>query len=143
MGSFAPKGHAHLDPQRPAAFAICDCCGFLYNHRDLRWAQQWRGNKLEKTGYQHCPTCWDEPNPTLRPIVLPPDPVPVLNPRAEPLTVYVPSVAFATLPAPVLNLTAYVNNSRTRTVGAIVTGGGSFKVKVIYDGTNWVVKGED
>ena len=57
-------------------------CGFQYNHRDLRWEMQWRGNKIEKTGFLVCPTCWDEPNPTLRPKVLPPDPVPILNPRA-------------------------------------------------------------
>jgi len=81
MGSFAPKGHARVDPQHPAAFAMCDMCGFQYNHRDLRWEMQWRGNKIEKTGFLVCPTCWDEPNPTLRPKVLPPDPVPVLNPR--------------------------------------------------------------
>jgi hypothetical protein len=83
MGSFAPKGHARLDPQRPAAFAICEKCGFLYNHRDLRWDMQWRGNKLEKTGFLVCPACEDVPNQTLRPKVLPPDPVPVLNPRTE------------------------------------------------------------
>ena len=139
MGGFAPKGHASLDPQRPSAFAICDQCGFLVNHRDLRWEMQYRGNKIEKTGFLVCPTCWDEPNPTLQPKVLPPDPVPVLNPRAEPLHIYVPSVAFAALPAPVLNLTAWVNDSRTRKVGVIVTGGGSFKVPVIYNGVNWVV----
>jgi hypothetical protein len=140
MGSFAPKGHARLDPQRPAAFAICERCGFLYNHRDLRWDMQWRGNQVMKTGFLVCQKCADEPNQTLRPKVLPPDPVPVLNPRAETPHVYVPSVAFAALPAPVLNLTAWVNDSRTRTVGAIVNGGGSFKVPVIYNGTNWVVQ---
>jgi hypothetical protein len=89
MGSFAPKGHARVDPQRPSAFAICDCCGFLYNHRDLRWDMQWHGQQIQKTGFLRCPTCVDVPNPTLRPIKLPPDPVPILNPRSEPLHCHV------------------------------------------------------
>jgi hypothetical protein len=139
MGSFAPRGHAHLDPQKPAAFAICEKCGFLYNHRDLRWDKQWRGTQLVKTGHLVCPKCEDVPNRTLQAMVLPADPVPVLNPRPETPEVYVPSVAFAALPPPVLNLTAWVNDSRTRKVGVIVTGGGSFKVPVVYNGTNWVV----
>lgn len=83
MGSFAPKGRAKVDPQHPAAFAICDVCGFQYNHRDLRWQVQWFGNQIRKTGFLACPTCWDKPNSTLRPKVLPPDPVPILNPRRE------------------------------------------------------------
>jgi hypothetical protein len=83
MGSFAPKGHAKLDPQHPAAFAICERCGFQYNHRDLRWDMQYAGREIRKTGYLVCPSCNDLPNPTLRPIVLPADPVPILNPRGE------------------------------------------------------------
>jgi len=83
MGSFAPKGHAQLDPQRPSAFAICDRCGFLYNHRALKWDAQYAGNELRRTGFLVCPTCFDIPNPTLRPKVLPPDPVPIQNPRPD------------------------------------------------------------
>jgi hypothetical protein len=90
MGSFAPKGHATVDPQAPAAFAICECCGFQYNHRDLAWNMQWHGRELRSTGHLHCPTCLDVPNPQLRPFVLPPDPVPILNPRAERTHVHVP-----------------------------------------------------
>src|SRR5262245_20879127 len=83
MGGFAPKGHAKLDPQRPAAFAICDRCGFLYCHRDLKWDVQYAGKEIRRTGWLVCESCWDTPNPTLLPKVLPPDPEPVLNPRAE------------------------------------------------------------
>ena len=83
MGTFAPHRHAQLDPQRPQAFAICDTCGFLYNHRDLRWGVEWQGNQVRKTGFLVCPTCWDQPNPVLRAKVLPADPVPVLNARRE------------------------------------------------------------
>jgi hypothetical protein len=83
MGSFAPKGHARLDPQRPAAFANCERCGFLYNHRDLKWQTEWLGTQVRSLGWLVCPTCWDVPNPTLRAIRLPADPVPILNPRRE------------------------------------------------------------
>jgi hypothetical protein len=83
MGSFAPKGHARVDPQKPSAFAICDCCGFQYNHRDLRWGRAYYGRELRNTGHLLCPTCWDIPNPSSQPIVLPADPVPILNSRAE------------------------------------------------------------
>ncbi len=83
MGGFAPKGHAHLDPQHPSAFAICERCGFLYNHRELQWDIQYHGRNLRRTGFLVCDACNDNPNPTLRPVVLPPDPVPILNPRTE------------------------------------------------------------
>lgn len=83
MSGFAPRGHAKLNPASPAAFAICDRCGFMYCHRDLRWDQQYRGKYLQKTGFLVCDSCFDVPNPTLRPIVLPPDPVPIMNPRRE------------------------------------------------------------
>src|SRR5262245_59437309 len=83
MGNFAPKGHAHVDPRSPRAFGICDMCGFLYSHSDLRWEMQYFGQFINKTGFLVCPTCWDTPNPQLKPKVLPPDPVPILNPRKE------------------------------------------------------------
>jgi hypothetical protein len=83
MGSFAPKGHAKVNPLHPEAFAHCERCGFQYNHRDLSWDTQWRGRRIERTGFLVCPTCADVPNPTVRPIVLPADPVPILNPRRE------------------------------------------------------------
>jgi len=86
MGGFAPKGHAKLDPQHPAAFAHCEMCGFLYNHRDLKWEVQWMGNEIRRTGHLVCPRCWDVPNYTLRAKTLPADPVPILNPRKESLS---------------------------------------------------------
>lgn len=89
MGSFAPKGHARVDPRSPRAFAICDRCGFLYNHNALRWDAQWHGHQIRRTGFLVCPKCADVPNPTLRPIVLPADPVPILNPRPEPVHCHV------------------------------------------------------
>lgn len=85
MGSFAPKGHAKLDPQHPAAFAICEMCGFQYNNRDLKWEVQWTGQEIRRTGHLVCPSCWDTPNYNTRAKTLPPDPVPILHPRSEPV----------------------------------------------------------
>ena len=85
MGGFAPRGHAKLDPRSPSAFAICDRCGFLYNHRDLTWQLEWFGNVIRSTRNLVCPTCYDEPNPTLQVVKLPPDPEPIMNARAEPV----------------------------------------------------------
>jgi len=81
--SFAPKGHAKVDPTKPQAFGMCDMCGFQYLRRDLHGEVRWMGRQLQPTGHLVCPTCWDIPNPTTRPIVLPADPPPVLNPRPE------------------------------------------------------------
>lgn len=102
MAGFAPRGHAKLNPASPAAFAICDRCGFMYNHRDLRWDQQYHGKYLQKTGFLVCDSCFDVPNPTLRPIVLPADPVPVLNPRGEQMHCHVfkPRADLLTRPYP-------------------------------------------
>jgi len=80
---FAPKGHARVNPTQPRAFAICDMCGFQYLRDELRGEVQWMGRQLRPTGHLVCPKCWDFPNPTLRPIALPADPVPIRQPRPE------------------------------------------------------------
>lgn len=68
----------------PAALAICDGCGFLVNHRHLREKVQYRGgNSPEPTGLFVCATCDDVPQPYFKKQVLPPDPVPVINPRPD------------------------------------------------------------
>ena len=84
MGSFAPHGHAQVDPQRPSAFAICDQCGFLFNRSALRWETEYYGKEVRRTGHLVCNACFNLPNPTLRPVKLPADPDPVWQPRSEP-----------------------------------------------------------
>lgn len=52
-------------------------------------------------------------------------------------------VAFASLPAsPEEGMMAWVNDSNTSTWGATAAGGGSDKVMVVYNGTNWTVAGK-
>lgn len=76
-------GRAQVDPDNPAAFAVCDRCGFWYNHRDLRWQHQWIGPQLHNLRILVCERCLDEPSEQLRTVILPPDPVPILNARPE------------------------------------------------------------
>ncbi len=76
-------GRAKVDPNNPQAFAVCDRCGFWYNHKDLKWQFQWMGPQLQNTRLLVCDTCLDVPQEQLRTIILPPDPMPVLNARPE------------------------------------------------------------
>jgi hypothetical protein len=76
----------------PTALATCDRCGFTYNRTDLQWDYQWSGVKLQNLRLLVCTrTCLDAPQPALKTIIIPPDPLPVLNPRPEQYAVTVPS----------------------------------------------------
>lgn len=76
-------GRARVSTRNPEAFAICDACGFLFNHSDLRWQFDWAGNKLINKRQLVCRRCNDIPQTQLRAIVLPADPVPISNPRTQ------------------------------------------------------------
>lgn len=78
-----PHGRARVSSRNPRAFAICDKCGFLYNHVNLRWQYDWRGASLQNLRLLVCDTCLDVPQQQLRAIVVPADPVPILNPRIQ------------------------------------------------------------
>ena len=76
-------GRARVSARNPQAFAICDNCGFMYNHTDLRWQFDWAGNKLINKRQLVCRRCNDQPQNQLRAIVLPADPTPIMNPRTN------------------------------------------------------------
>ena len=77
-------GRARVDPRNPQAFGCCDNCGEWRNLADLAWEQQWMGPNLLRTGFRVCrDRCLDVPQPQLRTIILPPDPIPVRDPRPE------------------------------------------------------------
>jgi hypothetical protein len=76
-----PHGKARVNPNSPDAFGECDLCGRLWNLIDLQWNYQWGGNKLYNTRSLRCRECLDVPQEQLRTIILPPDPMPVLNAR--------------------------------------------------------------
>lgn len=76
-------GRATVNVNSPQAFGVCDRCGFWYNHVNLSRQFEWGGIKLVDTGMLVCRTCYDKPNEQLRARLLPPDPVPIRNPRPE------------------------------------------------------------
>jgi hypothetical protein len=55
----------------------------LYNHIDLRWQYDWAGASLINKRILVCAGCEDTPQEQLRAIVLPADPVPIINPRVQ------------------------------------------------------------
>lgn len=78
-----PHGRARVSSRNPRAFGICDRCGFLYNHINLQWQYDWAGASLINKRLLVCDQCNDTPQSQLRAIVVPPDPVPIQNPRTQ------------------------------------------------------------
>jgi len=82
-GPWHQTGRARVSSRNPVAHAICDRCGFRFNHPRLAWQFQWAGVKLQNLRLLVCPECLDIPQIQLKTIVIPPDPLPVWNPRPE------------------------------------------------------------
>ena len=76
-------GHARVNPSAPSAFGVCARCQFLYNLDDLIFQYDWRGPRLQNLYFRVCKPCCDKPQEQLRPIILPPDPVPRYFPQVE------------------------------------------------------------
>lgn len=83
MGYASQSGRARTSSSNPQAHAICDRCGFRYNHVDLRWQFDWAGASLINKRLLVCGPCYDEPQQQLRAITIPPDPMPIVNPRVQ------------------------------------------------------------
>jgi hypothetical protein len=84
MGYASRSGRARTDAKNPRAFAVCDRCALWYNHVDLKWQYDWAGASLINKRILVCETCYDEPQNQLRAIIVPADPMPIINPRVEP-----------------------------------------------------------
>lgn len=83
MGYASKLGRARVSARNPRAAAICDRCGFVYNHVNLSWQYDWAGASLINKRILVCDTCNDVPQQQLRAIVVPADPVPIQNPRVQ------------------------------------------------------------
>lgn len=83
MAYASRSGKARTSRISPQAHAICDRCGGRYNHVDLAWQYDWAGASIINKRILVCNRCMDNPQQQLRAIVLPADPVPILNPRPE------------------------------------------------------------
>jgi hypothetical protein len=87
MGSTSRKGQAQINPSAPEALGVCDRCGRLFNLRQLTYQYDWVGTHLQNLQLKVCSQCYDEPQEQLRTIILPPDPLPVYDPRLEPFAI--------------------------------------------------------
>lgn len=83
MAYASQAGRARTSSRSPQAHAICDRCGFRYNHVDLQWQYDWAGAALINKRLLVCNTCNDVPQQQLRAIIVPADPMPILNPRIQ------------------------------------------------------------
>jgi hypothetical protein len=83
MGYASQQGRARISATSPRAAAVCDRCGWTYSKSDLHWQMEFAGMGLVNLRILVCDTCLDKPQPQLRAKPLPPDPVPILNPRPE------------------------------------------------------------
>src|SRR5215472_11612566 len=81
-----PHGRARVSQRFPEAWGVCDRCGALYNHNVLTWQFDWTGPRLQNKRILVCQSCIDQPFEHNRTIILPPDPIPIANPRPEPYT---------------------------------------------------------
>lgn len=87
-----PSGRARVSARSPSAFGICDRCGLQYQRTELVQQFQWQGTILQNLNIFVCKqTCLDVPQMQLKTIILPPDPVPVWQPRPEIYAEEVPS----------------------------------------------------
>jgi hypothetical protein len=98
MPRVAHSGHGRVSIIRPRALAVCDRCGETWNKVTLTRQFQWGGTALYDTGLLVCPDCLDVPQDQLRSVILPPDPVPVENPRPDYNVTPVPTIIGQPLP---------------------------------------------
>ena len=71
------------NPMRPEAWGTDDRTGFVGNQRNLCWQYEWGGQKLINLKILTYPEFLDKPQRQLGTIIIPADPVPILNARPE------------------------------------------------------------
>lgn len=83
MAYASRSGRARTSPTSPQAFAVCDRCGLWWNWINLQWQYDWRGASLQNLRILVCRPCLDTPQEQLRAIVVPADPLPIIQARVE------------------------------------------------------------
>jgi hypothetical protein len=82
--SWRPHGRATVNRSNLQAWGCCDRCNFWYLRSELQWQFEWDALQLYNKRLLVCKrTCLDKPFEHNRAIVVPPDPVPVMNPRPD------------------------------------------------------------
>lgn len=87
MAYASKAGRARISATNPAALAVCDRCGIWHNRVDLSWQFDYRGPVQQNLRLLVCKRCLDVPQEQLKTIVLPADPLPIMQPRTENFTV--------------------------------------------------------
>ena len=90
-GPWHPTGRARVSATRPQAIGLCQRCQFWHQRINLRPQFQWAGPRLQNLELYVCCECYDKPQPALKSIVIPPDPVPVYKPFPELFSVVEPN----------------------------------------------------
>ena len=83
MAYASRAGRARTSAGSPQAFAVCDRCGIWTNRVNLQFQFEWAGASMYNTQALVCPPCLDIPQEQLRAIVIPADPMPIINRRVE------------------------------------------------------------
>lgn len=113
-----PHGRANISETRPEALAVCDFCGFIFNHNRLDWQMDWRGATIRNLGFLTCATCADVYQQNgQRTVILPPDPVPIKNARPQ-------QYVLADNPVSPIGLTLTSNEPAGGFFGTMTGGGG-------------------
>ena len=76
-----PHSRYSVSSRAPRARACCDRCYREYNHDQLKYQFQWQGTKLQNLKILVCRECLDVPQEQLRTIIIPADPIPIMDPR--------------------------------------------------------------
>ena len=74
---------AEVDPHSPRGWATSDRNGFVGNLENLKWQFEWRGSHLINTRVLMHEDELDIPQRQLGTLVIPPDPIPLINARPE------------------------------------------------------------
>lgn len=72
------------DPTSPRAWGTSDRNGHIGQHQDMVWQYDWAGTQLINKRILIHKDELDQPQRQLGTIILPPDPLPVMNARPEP-----------------------------------------------------------
>jgi hypothetical protein len=73
-----------FDVKSPRGLAICDGCGFMVQHSELRQKQDYRGGSVPVgLSLRVCASCDDVPQPYFSRLLLRADPIPLQNPRPD------------------------------------------------------------
>lgn len=114
-----PHGkYARVSQSSPESFAVCDRCGFFRNSSDLVWQDQWAGTQIYSNQILVCKDrCYDQLQEQLRTIILPPDPMPVLDARVPSFDYEEQIPLISQLPTPPAN---FVNTNPWGTGPALI-----------------------